>query len=218
MLSDSEIVELTDKSIFDRVEIEALLEHAKFVSYARGECIIEKNALDNDLYLIIDGRVRAYSVSSEGRELTFGYQSAGSFFGEMALLSGHPRSASVEADEPAQLACISAEGFELAAAAQPNIRRQLMTGLIERVGELTDRVESQAFLNVYGRIRVLLLCDTEASNEPQIRPKMTQQSIANHVGASREMVSKIMKQLRQGGYIEVGRDSITINKNLPVGW
>ncbi len=209
---------LVSDSAFSQDELEALLTVARDCRYKRGENIIEKNALDTDLYLILEGRVRAYCANDDGRELTLGYQSTGAFFGEMALLSGLPRSASVEAAEATRLARIDASGFEATASAHPNIRRILMNGLIDRVGELTNRVESQAFLNVYGRIRALLLRDAQPIEDYQSSPKMTQQSIANEVGASREMVSKVMTQLRQGGYIEVSTDSIKICKSLPAGW
>lgn len=218
MLTEIAKAELAENSVLSLIEIDALLAVASESTYRRGERIIEKNADDRDLYLILDGRVRAFSTSVDGRELTLGYQSNGAFFGEMALLSGHARSASVEAAARTQLAKIGVAAYEVAALAQPTIRLKLMNSLIHRVGELTDRVESQAFLNVYGRIRALLLRDAKPADDHHSSPKMTQQSIANHVGASREMVSKVMTQLRQGGYIEVGPDAIKICKSLPAGW
>jgi CRP/FNR family cyclic AMP-dependent transcriptional regulator len=87
------------------------------------------------------------------------------------------------------------------------------------VRALTHDVKSLALMDVYGRVaRMLLDLAVERDGALVVEDRPTQQEMANRVGASREMISRILTELAAGGYIEVARDRITISRTLPCGW
>jgi CRP/FNR family cyclic AMP-dependent transcriptional regulator len=142
----------------------------------------------------------------------------GEYFGEMVLDEG-PRSASVMTVEPSKFLVISKADFRKFLSANPDFAMKLINRLMRRVRALTDNVGSLALLDVYGRVaRLLLEMSTEQGGKHVVSERLTQKDIADRVGASREMVSRIFKDLVAGGYIQVDDRVITINKDLPPRW
>jgi CRP/FNR family cyclic AMP-dependent transcriptional regulator len=135
------------------------------------------------------------------------------------VLDEGPRSASVMTLEPTRFLVVPKEDFKEFVTKSPEFALHLILKLIKRVRALTNDVKSLALLDVYGRVaRMLLDLAVERDGTLVIENKPTQQEMANRVGASREMISRILGDLSSGGYIEVERDRITIARALPRAW
>jgi CRP/FNR family cyclic AMP-dependent transcriptional regulator len=144
---------------------------------------------------------------------------AGEYVGELAL-DGGMRSASVMTLEPTTCSVVSGASLREFIAAHPDFAPHLIRKLIRRVRQATESVKSLALEDVYARVIRLLaeLSDPGVGGERRLRERLTQQDIADRVGASREMVSRIMKDLTTGGYIAVDEGRIVILRKPPVAW
>jgi CRP/FNR family cyclic AMP-dependent transcriptional regulator len=162
--------------------------------------------------------VKAYLADEEGKEVLLSTQGPGEYFGEMILDQG-PRSASVMTLEPSKFSVITTDQFKKFLTEHPDAGPELVMSLIHRVRELTKTVGNLALLDVYGRVaRLLLDLATEEDGEMVISERLTQQDMANRVGCSREMISRILKDLRIGGYLRMDGERIIIAKNPPRAW
>ena len=147
-----------------------------------------------------------------------GTQGPGEYFGEM-VLDGGPRSASVMTLEASRFAVIPKNKFRDFVLSHPGFSLHLIEKLIRRTRALTESVKSLALMDVYGRVaRLLLALAVPEDGRFVIEERLTQQDIASRVGASREMISRILKDLSIGGYITVDKKRITINKTPPRHW
>ncbi|HHC72596.1 MAG TPA: Crp/Fnr family transcriptional regulator [Thiotrichales bacterium] len=208
-------------STLDPAEREAICSHTITKSYPRNTIIINEGDTTQSLYIILEGKVKVFLSDSGGKEVTINMQGPGEYFGELALLDESPRSASIMTMEPSKFAIISKDDFDKVLTNNPTIALKLIRELTGRIRHLTENVKNLALLDVYGRVARTLLDLAEESDEPGvlvIRQKLTHQEIANMVGASREMVSRILKDLTLGGYIRVEGRQITIRHKLPPGW
>jgi CRP/FNR family cyclic AMP-dependent transcriptional regulator len=180
--------------------------------------IVSEGDETDSLYIIITGRVKVFVSDEEGREIVLGTQGPGEYFGEV-VLDGGPRSASVMTLEPCRFTVIPKQKFRDFLRANPDFSIHLVEKLLRRIRALTQNVKSLALMDVYGRVaRLLLELGVEQDGRLVISGKLTQQDIANRVGASREMISKILKDLSLGGYVTVERNRITVNKAPPRHW
>jgi len=171
----------------------------------------------DSLYIILSGKVKVF-LSDEGRSLTLRSLGPGDYFGEIALDEG-PRSASVMTLEPCTFAVVSRETFAAFVSAHPDFTIRLIRKLIHMARALTNNVRSLALLDVYGRVaRLLLELAVEQGGRRVIPEKLTQREIAGRVGASREMIGLILRDLAVGGYISIAGKQITINKQPPKRW
>ena len=199
-------------------ELEALTRGATIRSFAKNAVVVNEGDRTDSLYIVLSGKVKVFVADEEGHEVTLGTQGAGEYFGEMVLDEG-PRSASIMTLEPSRFALVSKEAFTAFLASQPDFMLRMIKKLIHRARALTGNVRSLALLDVYGRVaRLLLELAVEKDGARVIPEKLTQQDIASRVGASREMVSLILKDLSTGGYITVAGKTITINKEPPKHW
>jgi CRP/FNR family cyclic AMP-dependent transcriptional regulator len=170
------------------------------------------------LYIILAGRVKVYASNAAGREVVIDFHGAGECLGEMSL-DGSPRSASVITVEPTTCAIVNRAHFRDFILAHPDFAMYLIEKLIHRVRVTTENVKSLALSDVYGRLaRLLNALATEVDGKMALREKLTQQDIADRVGASRDMIGKLMKDLVAGGYLGVEDRTITILRKLPTGW
>ena len=169
------------------------------------------------LYIVKKGKVSASVAGDDGREVILNYMGEGDYFGELALLDGQPRSATVRTVTACEVVAIARSSFQELLKTNPEFVTQVVAELTKRVRDLTDSVKDLALLDVYGRVSNVLekLSDENGRID---QPKVTHQDIANMVGSSREMVSRIMKQLMIGEYIEQCSQFIQIKKKLPKGW
>lgn len=200
-------------------ELEAVAACATRRKYAKNTIVVTEGDSNHSLYVVISGKVKVYLANADGKEAILRFQGAGDYFGELSLLDDAPRSASVMTLEPTQLLIIARADIERRLLDNPGMALGIIRELTARIRSLTEEVRTLALLDVYGRVSNTLqrLAETEGDVRV-IRQKLTHQDIANMVGASREMVTRILKELTLGGYLTIESGSITILKKLPVGW
>lgn len=188
-------------------------------SYPRHAMVINEGEESNALFYIQKGKVKIYVSEQGGKEAILNIQGPGEYFGELALIDNSPRSASVFTLEPSRLLLISRVNFERCFEEDPSLALKLIRSLTYRIRSLTDEVKLLSLYDVYGRLsRTLLKLAKENEGNLVIEQRLTHQDLANMVGASREMVSRIMKDLTTGGYITVKNRIITIDAKLPAAW
>ena len=189
-------------------------------SYRKGTLIIEEGSHGDTLYLLLRGKVKAFSSDARGREVTYGVYSAGDYFGEMSL-DGGPRSASVIAEQACVCAVLTRQSLHEHIAAEPAFAFELIGRVIRRARLATQSARSMALLDVYGRVVQLLesLAVVQADGSRVIAERLTHAEIAARVGCSREMVSRLMKDLERGGYLHASSGGgILLLKSLPTRW
>ncbi len=184
-------------------------------SYPRGTTIISAGDLTDSLFVIISGRLKVMMSDDEGREVILAILGSNEFFGEMGLLDDSPRSASVVALEACELLTLSKRDFKKCLSENFELSMAVMRGLVRRLREADKKIGSLALMDVYGRVARLLLEMAETiDGQKVVIKKLAKQDIAKMIGASREMVSRVMKDLQAGGYIEVRGTSIFLRENI----
>ena len=187
-------------------------------SFPRNAVLINEGDLGDALYVILSGRVKVFSSNEAGREFVIDFHAAGEYVGEMTL-DGEPRSASVMTVEPTTCAVVNRTQFRDFILAHPDFAMHLIERLIHRVRVTTGNLKSLALSDVYGRlVRLLNALAKNVDGRQVVMEKLTQQEIADRVGASRDMIGKLLKDLVAGGYLGVEERTISIRKKLPTGW
>ena len=195
-----------------------LLERAVIRTFPRHAVIINEGDDSDSVYFIVSGHVKVFLADDDGKEVVIGTLKAGDYFGEMALESGS-RSASVMALDPVCLAIVRMENFREFLRGHPDFVFSLLGKLIRRSRVVTRNLKSLALLDVYGRLTQLLQELAEnIDGRSVIAEPLTQQEMASRIGCSREMVSKIFKDLTAGGYLTISRRRIEIKRRLPDSW
>lgn len=203
----------------DEKTLREIREHAVTRRFPKNTIILSEGDETQSLYLIESGRVKFFLSDEEGQEVILNFQEAGDYFGELSLLDGAPRSVSVMTMEPTTLSVVSRDEFFGYLRTNPDIALSLLQNMAVRMRELSDEVRALALSDVYGRVkRLLTRMARERDDGEIITEKMTHQQISQMVGASREMVSRIMKDLVNGGYIEPEGDVFLMKKPLPRRW
>ena len=203
---------------FDSVHIEALAQLGMERRYRRGTLIIQEGDQGDTLYIVLGGRLRAFVADIHGKELTLGRYGPGEYVGEMSL-DGNPRAASVEAMETTLCAVVKHAQVQAYITEHPDFAMELVLHLIRRVRLVTDQVRSVALNDVYGRLTRLLdqLADPpDEQGRRVLRERLTHQQIASYLACSREMVSRLLKDLDRGGYVEVRERRLALLRPLPV--
>jgi CRP/FNR family transcriptional regulator, cyclic AMP receptor protein len=198
--------------------LDALIRDGVLRRYKKHAMIISEGDVGTSLFILIEGAVRIYSQDEHGRELNFGLLEPRTIFGEMAL-EGGTRTASVESVSPCLCAEVPYALLKRRLAENPDFAFLLISTLIGRSRSATESAKNLALKTVYQRVVELL--DKESVQEDGVRflpRKTSQQELANLVGASRDMISKILKDLTIGRYIETSDKRITILKTLPNRW
>ena len=199
--------------------LESLVEKSKSAKFLKQTIIITEGDENSSLYVILSGKVRVFSSDEKGREVTLLIQEAGTYFGELALLSGEIRSASVVTLEKTECAIISKADFINWLTLHPDVAISLLGALSEKVRHLTEKVKQLALSNVYERtIKLLYEMAHKEGDIFVIHDRPTQQELANMVGSSREMINKIMHELTKGAYIVTQDKTLRIERTLPVSW
>jgi CRP/FNR family cyclic AMP-dependent transcriptional regulator len=189
-------------------------------SFPKNTVIIHEGDDAGPLFIVLSGRVRAYLGNEAGKEVTLSLQGPSSCFGELSLLDDQPRSASVMTMEPTICALISKPSFIAWLNGHPaTAGLGLMRGLTRRIRQLTENVRGLALTDVYGRlVKLLLDMAVEENGEWVIHSRLSQQELANLVGCSREMISKLMKDLANGGYLSTEGKDLRIHRPFPPAW
>jgi len=188
--------------------------------YRRGTLLIQEGETGDTLYIVLQGRLRAFLSDNNGRELTLGLYGPLEYVGEMSL-DGGPRSANVEAAEPSVCAVVTRITLLAYIAEHPEFALELMARLIRRARLATESARSVALIDVYGRLVRLLNSMAQLPNEQgerALKERLTHQQMAQHLACSREMVSRLLKDLETGGYIAVRERWIWLLKALPARW
>jgi CRP/FNR family cyclic AMP-dependent transcriptional regulator len=184
-------------------------------SYPRNTVIIAAEDMTDSLYVIISGRLKVMMSDDEGREVILAILNPNEFFGEMGLLDDSPRSASVIALETCELFTLSKRDFKKCLEENFDLSMAVMRGLVRRLREADRKIGSLALMDVYGRVARLLLEMAETiDGQKVVVKKLAKQDIAKMIGASREMVSRVMKDLQTGGYIEIRGSSVFLRDTI----
>jgi CRP/FNR family cyclic AMP-dependent transcriptional regulator len=200
-------------------DLEYIASRGVVKTFLKNTVLINEGDRSDALYVILEGKVKVYASDENGKEVILNIQGPGEYFGELALIDDVPRSASVMTLKPSRLASVSRESFEACLVENPRLALKLVRSLSQRILSLTEVVKNLALHDVYGRVtRTLCKLAREQNGRFVIEQRLTHQDIADMVGASREMVSRIMKDLSTGGYIKASNKMITINGKLPPAW
>jgi CRP/FNR family cyclic AMP-dependent transcriptional regulator len=187
-------------------------------SYRKDVLIIQEGDLGDTLYILLAGRVKVFASGENDREVVIDTHGPGEYVGEMAL-DGGPRSASVITLEPTVCAVVTRVTIRDHIARHPEFAFELLARVIRRARRATANVKSLALLDVYGRVRHLFdELAVERDGVRTIPERLTHQEIADRVGSSREMISRLLKDLERGGYLSSEGRVITLRKKLPPAW
>ncbi|MEJ8857471.1 Crp/Fnr family transcriptional regulator [Variovorax robiniae] len=183
-----------------------------------GASVVTQGDVADCMYLIHEGELRAFVVGDGGRVVELNTLHPGELFGEL-MLSGEVRSATVQVTTRARLTRVTLAQAERVLAQRPELAFQMIQRLVQRVRTLTRTVGRLASVDVYGRL--VGLFDALAVDDKGLRVvpgPLSQQRIAERVGASKAMVNRLLTDLAKGGYIEVSRDRIVLLAKLPSKW
>jgi len=199
-------------------ELKAVGSHGVTRTYPKNTIIVSEGDKTDSLYIILEGRVKVFVSDGEGHDAVLSTQGPGEYFGEMVLDEG-PRSASIITLEPSRFLVVPKSDFRDFIANNPAFALNLIEKLIGRARALTASVKSLALMDVYGRVaRLLVEMAEESGGQLAISQRLTQQEIASRIGASREMVSRILKDLSTGGYLTQSRTGIVLHRKPPEHW
>ncbi|HEX4764543.1 MAG TPA: Crp/Fnr family transcriptional regulator [Usitatibacter sp.] len=187
-------------------------------TYPKNTVFITEGDSSDSVFVVLSGKVKVFISDTEGHEMILDTQGPGEYVGEMAL-DGNPRSASVMTLESSTFSVVARDPIREAIRNDPDFALDMISKIIDRARLATSSVKDLALLDVYGRVaRLLLNMAVDKAGKLVIPEKLTQQEIAERVGASRDMVSRIFRDLTAGGYITVENRFITINKKPPARW
>lgn len=187
--------------------------------YGKGSVICNEGDTADTLFLIEQGQIKVYLSDEQGQELVLTTMEAGDYFGELGILTDQTRAASVMTTSDSLLYAIQKSGFDTLLDNNHKLTRTLLTNLASFSKSQVNTIKAFAMKDVYGRL--VSFFEAQAIEEDgvlKIKPKMTQKLLASRVGATRERVARIMKDLSVGGYIKVDTDAILLLKKLPTSY
>ncbi len=187
--------------------------------YRKGTIILAEGDAGDTVFIILAGQVKAYSLDERDKQITYGVFGEGEYFGEMSL-DGLARSSSVISVQATTCAVITRARLLAFIAMRPEFALELLAKVIRRLRATTQNAKNLAFIDVYGRITNCLygMATPLPDGTQRIEERLTHEEIASRVGCSREMVSRIMKDLERGGYLRKQAQRIELVKKLPLRW
>ncbi len=216
------MLQLRNFELFNQIDkdtVEEILSHIHCRSFPKKTQIVTEGDDSHSLYFLLEGRVKIYLDDDNGKEIIVNIHETGEFFGELGLIKSIPRTASVLTLEESRLGIMPESDFKRCLNNYPAFSINLIENLSTRLIEATETIRKLGLMDVYRRIAVTFLnLSEEVGGVRIINEKLTQQNIASRVGASREMVARILKDLRAGGYISQEDNKIIIHKALPHSW
>jgi len=203
-------------SLNDR-ELDVVRAVAAEKSYSKNAVVLTEGEMGDSLYMIQAGKVKVFIGDEDGREIILKILSSGDFFGEMSMIDKQPRSASVSTIESSTFLVLTHAAFEKCVEQAPRIGNMVMRMLAQRVREADRKIGTLALMDVYGRVASTLLeLAVYQDGKLMVAERLSQQDLANMVGASREMVNRILKDLSDRGFISIESKAITIiNREFP---
>jgi CRP/FNR family transcriptional regulator, cyclic AMP receptor protein len=201
--------------------LQALAKLGELGHFRKGSILIEEGEPGSNLLIVLIGRLKAFSKGSSGtREVTYGVYGVGDFIGEMSL-DGGPRSASVVCLEATTCSVVSKDTVKRFIVEEPEFAFDLLSRVIDRARRATKNARNLALTNAYGRLTEFLI--SEAKSLPDgvvaIENFPSHREISGRIGSSREMVSRLLKDLQTGDYVEIdARKRLVLRKPLPSSW
>jgi CRP/FNR family transcriptional regulator, cyclic AMP receptor protein len=212
-----------DDSLYSHLpaELRSLAARGVVRSYPKKAVLINEAEIGDSLFVLLQGSCKVFSMDESGREIIYTTIHQGDYFGEMSL-DGGPRSASVITIEPSTCAVVNRAAITEHLLEHPEFAMSLVVQVIRRARAATEAARNMALLDVYGRLVSVLEkhdgISTKNENGSVTLESITHQEIASRVGASREMVSRLLKDLEKGGYIAMGTKRLVLLKRLPARW
>jgi CRP/FNR family cyclic AMP-dependent transcriptional regulator len=199
--------------------LRALAERGEVRRFRKGAVIIQEGDGGDTIYIVLAGRLQAYSIDANDREFVFGTYGAGDYVGEMSL-DGGPRSASVVALEATTCSVITRHTLRAHIAAHPDFAFELLARVIRRARLATRDARNMALIDTYGRLTQQLeaLAEAQPDGTRLVPERPTHRELAARVGCSREMVSRLMKDLENGDYVRVEAKALRLMRALPPRW
>jgi CRP/FNR family cyclic AMP-dependent transcriptional regulator len=192
--------------IFETLDDECLrplMQVAMLRSIPRHTVVLNAGDSTDNIYFVLSGALKVQVSDEDGREVILSKLGPGELFGEMGVLDDHPRSATVLAVEPSQVVVMGKADFKQCLVDNPDVSLFIMRNLTKRLRMADRNIESLALLDVYGRVaRLLLESADDVDGRKVVTQKLTKQDIGKMIGASREMVSRVMRDLSAQGLIE----------------
>jgi CRP-like cAMP-binding protein len=191
-------------SMLTSAQAESLVESVAKKRFKRGESLVEQGRKSNALYIILAGRARVFMTDAKGREVIIATLCSGDYVGEMSLIDGESHSATVVADQQVDALMLGRDDFLRCLSENSAMSFVVMHELVKRLRRASQKISSLALMGVYGRVAMVLLDSAVADDQDGllIREKVSKQDIAKMVGASREMVSRVMKDFEEQGFIQ----------------
>ena len=201
-------------SMLTASQAESVAEAVVKSRYKRGESIVEQGKKSNSLAIILTGRARVITTDMRGREVILATMQPGDYIGEMSLIDNEPHSATVRAEVQTDVLVLGRLEFARCLPENSSMAYAVMKGLVQRLRHADRQIESLALMDVYGRVARALLefAVVDSQGDAVIRDKVSRQDLAKMVGASREMVSRVMKDLEERGFIETRADGSMVVK------
>lgn len=202
-------------SMLSDAQAQTIAESVTKQRFRRGEAIVEGGKKANALYIILNGRAHVVATDSRGREAILANLKQGDYVGEMSLIDNQPHSASVRAEVQTDVLVLGRTQFARILPENAAMTYAIMKVLVQRLRQADRKIESLALMDVYGRVANALLDVSELNSDGHsfIKEKVSRQNIAKTVGASREMVSRVMKDLEEKRYIETQEDGSILIRN-----
>ncbi len=212
------MVKTADPDVLPNALLKQLAQRAMTRTYPKGAVIVTEGDETDSMYVLLDGQVKVYVSDASGREVQLNHIGPGGYFGEVTI-DGGPRTASVMALEDCRCAVVRRPELTEFMSEHPEFALHLVLKLAHRVRAPTASVRDLAFLDVYGRVaRLLLELAEEVDGRLVIAQRLTQKDIAQRVGASREMISRIFSTLVEGGYLCKENGRLVIERKPPPRW
>jgi CRP/FNR family cyclic AMP-dependent transcriptional regulator len=203
----------------DEAKAKTLFKEVQRRPFPKNSFVIHSGDQSDWFYLILSGRVKIVIPDEEGKEVILSILGPGDHFGEFSLIDGQPRSASVVTMEESTLLLISKDRFRECLDNNPDIAVRVMVSLTHRLRDADRKIEGLALRDVYSRLaRTLSELAKEREGKFILPQRLTHQDLANMIGSSREMITRILSDLSVCGYISVENREITLLKKLPQTW
>ena len=204
----------------DDTQLAALAEQTRELQFRKNAIMMTEGDVGESMYVIRSGLVKVYVSDEDGKELVLFQQGPGTVIGDIALLDNEPRSASISTLEKTSVLMIGKSSFLQCLRDSPEMAIVIIQSLTQRLRQATEGSRSLALDNVYRRLADKLheLSVTEADESQHLSKKFSHQELGNMIGASREMVGKVMAELVKGGYIDVRDGRIHLMRKLPRNW
>jgi CRP/FNR family cyclic AMP-dependent transcriptional regulator len=198
----------------------ALAQRGVARAYPKDTLLIHEGDVGDSLYIVLAGRLRVFSVDDQqGREITYGTYGAGEYVGEFGL-DGGARAASVITLEPSVCALVTRATLQAHIAARPEFAFELLAKVIRRARAATLTARQLALNDVYGRVKLQLEALAERMPDGRLRipERLTHREMASRAGCSREMISRVLKDLETGGYVTLDDGCLVLLRALPPRW